>query len=101
MKATAHTVRLPATCCAPSPPPCRWYVPPSAGPGPNGPSTQLWVYRSNIDATRDTQAGLAGPLVVSRPGGLNAQGKTADVDKEVYLMLQVRMRERGGGEGVW
>jgi len=76
--------------------PARWYVPPSAGPGPNGASTQFWVYRSAVDATRDTQAGLAGPLVIGRPGSLNQEGKPSDVDKEIYLMLQV-----GGAMAIW
>lgn len=47
------------------------------------------MYRSTLDATRDTQAGLAGPLVVARPGALNSEGKPSDVDRELYLMLQV------------
>lgn len=38
---------------------------------------------------RDTNAGLAGPIVVGRPGSLNDQGKPSDVDREVFLMLQV------------
>ncbi|WIA14174.1 hypothetical protein OEZ85_002716 [Tetradesmus obliquus] len=67
----------------------KWYVPASAGPPEEGPSTQLWVYRSTVDVVRDTQAGLAGPLIVARPGTLNDEGKPADVDKEIYMMLQV------------
>jgi hypothetical protein len=68
---------------------CRWYVPASAGPPEDGPSTQLWVYRSTVDVVRDTQAGLAGPLIIARPGALNAEGRPADVDREIYMMLQV------------
>jgi hypothetical protein len=64
-------------------------VPASAGPAEEGPSTQLWLYRSTVDVVRDTQAGLAGPLIVARPGGLSAEGKPADVDREMYMMLQV------------
>lgn len=56
------------------------------------------MYRSTLDPTRDTQAGLAGPLVVARPGTLNSDGKPDDVDKEIYLMLQVRA---GEGFAVW
>lgn len=67
----------------------RWYVPGSAGPSDDGPSTQLWVYRSTVDPVGNTQAGLAGPLVIARPGGLDKDGKPADVDREIYLMLQV------------
>jgi hypothetical protein len=65
---------------------CRWYVPASAGPPGDGPSTQLWVYRSTVDVVRDTQAGLAGPLVIARPGGLDAEGRPADVDREIYML---------------
>lgn len=68
-----------------------WYVPSSAGPASaDGPSTQLWIYRSNANPTPDTQSGLAGPLVVGRPGSLGANGKPSDVDRELFLMLQVR-----------
>jgi hypothetical protein len=47
------------------------------------------VYRSTVDVVRDTQAGLAGPLIIARPGALNAEGRPADVDREIYMMLQV------------
>jgi hypothetical protein len=47
------------------------------------------VYRSTVDVVRDTQAGLAGPLVIGRPGALDAEGRPADVDREIYMMLQV------------
>lgn len=77
---------LPCVCvCAV----CRWYVPPSAGPPADGASTQLWVYRSSHEDKRDTQAGLAGPLVVAAPGMLGTDGKPRDVDREIFLMLQV------------
>lgn len=55
------------------------------------------MYRSTLDATRDTQAGLAGPLVVARPGALNSEGKPSDVDRELYLMLQVSVGVGGVG----
>lgn len=68
---------------------CRWFVPAAAVPAAGAASTQFWVYRSNVDPTLDTQAGLAGPLVIARPGGLGNADKPKDVDKEIFLMLQV------------
>jgi hypothetical protein len=35
------------------------------------------------------ECGLAGPLINSRPGALKAEGRPADVDREIYMMLQV------------
>jgi hypothetical protein len=49
------------------------------------------MYRSTVDVVRDTQAGLAGPLVIARPGSLDANGKPSDVDKEIFMMLQVSL----------
>lgn len=65
-------------------------MPASAGPAPGAASSQFWVYRSNVDPTLNTQAGLAGPLVIARPGDLGADDKPKDVDREIFLMLQVR-----------
>lgn len=74
----------------------RWRVPESAGPAEDGPSSRFWMYRSTADIVGDTQAGLAGPIVVAKRGALNAEGnRPSDVDKELFLMLQVsEMRER-------
>ncbi|KAI8463551.1 MAG: multicopper ferroxidase [Monoraphidium minutum] len=67
----------------------RWRVPESAGPGEEGPSSRFWMYRSTADIVGDTQAGLAGPIVITRRGELGDDGLPAGVDKEIFLMLQV------------
>ncbi|GBF99637.1 multicopper ferroxidase [Raphidocelis subcapitata] len=67
----------------------RWKVPASAGPSEDGPSTRLWLYRSTANIVGDTQAGLAGPIVVARRGGLGENGRPSDVDREFFLTLQV------------
>src|SRR5215207_7423425 len=41
-----------------------WEVPARAGPGPNDPSTILWMYHSHTDEPGDTNAGLIGPIIV-------------------------------------
>ncbi|KAL8181259.1 UNVERIFIED_CONTAM: hypothetical protein K2H54_050983 [Gekko kuhli] len=42
-----------------------------------------------IDAARDTNAGLVGPLLICRPGALTEQNKQKGVDKEFYLLFGV------------
>jgi hypothetical protein len=57
------------------------------------------VYRSTADIVADTNAGLAGFLVVGRPGSLAGDGRPQDVDREVFYLLQVSTREGGWGGG--
>lgn len=69
----------------------RWRVPAAAGPADDGPSSRFWMYRSTADIVGDTQAGLAGPIVVARRGALEADGsRPSDVDREMFLILQAR-----------
>ncbi|HET7855846.1 MAG TPA: multicopper oxidase domain-containing protein [Gaiellaceae bacterium] len=66
-----------------------WEVPERAGPGPNDPSTILWMYHSHTDEPADTNAGLIGPIIVGREGSLDADGKPTDVDRELVTMFTV------------
>ncbi len=45
-----------------------WEVPERAGPGPNDPSSIVWLYHSHVDTTVDTNSGLVGPIVIVRKG---------------------------------
>lgn len=48
------------------------------------------MYRSTADLIGHTHAGLAGPLVITRRGGLATSGdRPTDVDRELFLDLQV------------
>src|SRR5436305_1914402 len=50
-----------------------------AGPGPNGPSSVVWGYRSHVDSMRDTNAGLMGAILVTRRGSAKPDGAPTDV----------------------
>eukprot|EP00808_Paulinella_micropora_P000923 g76860.t1 len=63
----------------------RWYVPERAGPEANGPSSIAWLYYSHANAAADTNAGLVGPIIISKEGA----GRPADVDKEFVLYVSV------------
>src|SRR5436305_1907209 len=56
-----------------------WSVPERAGPGPNDPSSVVWVYHSHVDSMRDTNAGLMGAILVTRRGSAKPDGAPTDV----------------------
>jgi len=59
-----------------------WQVPERAGPGPNDPSSVVWLYHSHNYEPRDTDAGLIGALVITKKGMARADGSPKDVDHE-------------------
>ncbi len=66
-----------------------WRVPERAGPGPGDGSSVMWMYHSHADEVADTNAGLMGPMVVTRRGMARADGSPVDVDREVFDMFSV------------
>ena len=66
-----------------------WQVPERAGPGPHDPSSIFWMYHSHVDEVRDTYAGLAGPIIVTRHGEANPDGTPKGVDREFVTMFAI------------
>jgi len=66
-----------------------WQVPERAGPGPNDPSSLVWLYHSHADEPRDVPSGLVGAIVVSRRGTAGANGKPKDVDREFVNLFMI------------
>jgi hephaestin len=66
-----------------------WEVPKRAGPGPHDPSSILWMYHSHADEVADTNAGLVGPILVSRRGEAKPDGSPIDVDREFVTLFTV------------
>ena len=64
-----------------------WEVPERAGPGPDDPSSIVWLYHSHIDEYKDVAAGLVGAIVVARRGQMNADGMPKDVDREIFALF--------------
>jgi FtsP/CotA-like multicopper oxidase with cupredoxin domain len=59
-----------------------WEVPERAGPGPNDPSSVVWLYHSHAYEAKDTEAGLIGTIIVTRRGMARPDGSPKDVDRE-------------------
>jgi len=59
-------------------------VPERSGPGPNDPTSILWMYHSHTDEVGDVNTGLIGPIVVTRRGMAREDGSPNDVNREVF-----------------
>jgi len=66
-----------------------WDVPERAGPGPNDPSSLVWLYHSHVDSMRDIAAGLTGAIIITRKGSARPDGSPNDVDREFVTLFQI------------
>ncbi len=66
-----------------------WKVPERAGPGPMEGSSTMWMYHSHVDEAADTNAGLMGPMIITRCGQARPDGSPADVDRQFVTNFSV------------
>ncbi len=67
-----------------------WEVPERAGPGPNDGSSILWMYHSHVDENADVNAGLVGPILITRAGGYAASTtRPKDVTREFVVLFAI------------
>jgi manganese oxidase len=59
-----------------------WTVPERAGPADGDGSSAFWLYHSHVDEGKDINAGLIGPMIITRRGMARADGSPIDVDRE-------------------
>lgn len=59
-----------------------WLVDKVSGPARGDPSSKVWWYHSHVDSANDINAGLLGPIIITRQGMANADGSPKDVDRE-------------------
>jgi len=66
-----------------------WQVPERAGPGPNDPSSVVWLYHSHADEPKDVESGLIGVILISRKGTAGPSGRPRDVDREFVNLFMI------------
>ena len=66
-----------------------WRVPRRAGPGDNDPSSIVWMYHAHVDEPADTNAGLVGPIIITRKGMARPDGGPRDVNREFVSLFSV------------
>ncbi len=64
-----------------------WSVPERAGPGPNDPSSIVWLYHSHADERGDVNAGLIGAIVITRAGMARPDGRPKDLDRNFVTLF--------------
>ena len=66
-----------------------WKVPERAGPGPNDPSSIVWLYHSHTNELKDVSSALVGAMIITRRGMADANGKRKDVDREFVCLFML------------
>ncbi|HUL74475.1 MAG TPA: multicopper oxidase domain-containing protein [Vicinamibacterales bacterium] len=66
-----------------------WQIPERAGPGPNDPSSLVWLYHSHTTEMLDVNAGMIGAIVVTRRGMAGPDGRPVDVDREFVSLFMI------------
>ncbi|MFN8376032.1 MAG: multicopper oxidase domain-containing protein [Anaerolineae bacterium] len=66
-----------------------WEVVERSGPGPQDPSSVVWLYHSHTDEVRDTNSGLVGAIIVYSDGLLNDDGTVNGIDREFVTLFKV------------
>ncbi len=79
-----------------------WQVDKDAGPGPNDPSSIVWVYHSHVDAHHEINAGLIGTIVVTHRGMARSKVDPTprDVDREFTTLFLIFDEEDGAESGL-
>jgi manganese oxidase len=67
-----------------------WPISPNDGPVSKDESSTLYVYSSDVNQSADENAGLIGPLIVTRQGAARPDGSPNDVDQEVYTLFSAQ-----------
>lgn len=62
-----------------------WPVPERAGPVKEQGSSAFWMYHSHVVETRDVNAGLIGPMIITARGKMKEDGTPRDVDRELIV----------------
>jgi manganese oxidase len=68
----------------------RWSIGSGDGPAGHDASSVVYVYESDVNQNAHENAGLIGPLVVTRKGAARADGSPNDVDQEIVTLFSLQ-----------
>ena len=79
-----------------------WDVDKAAGPGPNDPSSVVWLYHSHVMAEEEINLGLVGTLVVTRRGMARSPSdpRPRDVEQEFTALFLIFNEENDEEPGL-
>jgi FtsP/CotA-like multicopper oxidase with cupredoxin domain len=77
-----------------------WLADEGSGPGPGDPNSIVWWYHSHINEPAETNAGLLGPIVITKRGMANPDATPKDVDREFVTMFFIFNEDAGRERGL-
>jgi hephaestin len=66
-----------------------WIAREQCGPGPQDGSSVVWIYHSHNYEPKDVNAGLIGPIVITRRGMSRPDGSPKDIDREFFALFMI------------
>ena len=66
-----------------------WIAREQSGPGPGDGSSIVWLYHSHNYEPKDVNAGLIGPIVITRRGMARLDGTPKDIDREFFALFML------------
>ena len=66
-----------------------WIAREQCGPGPQDGSSVVWIYHSHNYEPKDVNAGLIGPIVITRRGMARPDGSPKDIDREFFALFMI------------
>ena len=79
-----------------------WIVDEDAGPGPNDPSTIVWLYHSHVTGEEEINLGLVGAIIITRKGMEISYSNPSprDVDHEFISLFMIFNEENDEESGL-
>lgn len=79
-----------------------WIVDEDAGPGPNDPSTIVWLYHSHVMGEEEINLGLVGAIIITRKGMETSYSNPSprDVDHEFISLFMIFNEENDEESGL-
>lgn len=66
-----------------------WTAREACGPGPGDGSSVVWLYHSHNYEPKDVNAGLIGPIIITRKGMARPDGSPKDIDRELFALFMI------------
>jgi hypothetical protein len=76
-----------------------WSADAGSGPGPGELSSKVWWYHAHTDESKETNAGLLGPIIITAKGKANADGTPKNVDREFVALFMMFDELQGKNAG--
>lgn len=77
-----------------------WSADDDSGPGPGDLSSKVWWYHSHVNESAEINAGLLGPIIITRAGSAKSDGSPVDVDQEFVTAFIIFDKDKGKERGL-